>query len=314
MKIWQSRHCFNNNLLSACIVQQHITTRRLRVISPLQMDGIFYILCLQSPQKINVMNALPTKNDNSDLVISYLKIRRAIGWLGLLLPFMLLIGNYTVNSLDILNNSFFIKTSCAAAAYEAGNSFKYSISHYYYSTVGELFTGVLCAVALFMFCYKGHKLRPGERGLSDSAVTNLAGFFALGVVIFPTGSDGCIRDNMRIFLSSSNTGYIHFTMASLFFISLAVMSIVNFRRTDSIDSFGTKEHHKTYLICGIVMLVCLALIFVYSMWIETKFAWLDRIHPVFCLEAIALIFFGTSWLIKGQFDIMAIPRKLRLMK
>jgi len=259
------------------------------------------------------MNAIPTKDDNSDLVISYLKIRRAIGWLGLLLPFMLLIGNFTVNKLDILNNSFFIKTTCAAA-YEAGNSFKFSISHYYYSTVGELFTGVLCSVALFMFCYKGHKLRPGERGLSDSALTNLAGFFALGVVIFPTGSEDCISDNMRIFLSSSNTGYIHFTMASLFFISLALMSIVNFRRSDDINAFGKKEHHNTYLVCGIAMLICIALIFIYSMWIETKLAWLDKLHPVFCLEAIALIFFGTSWLIKGQFDIMAIPRKLRLMK
>ncbi len=259
------------------------------------------------------MEAITSKKDNSELIISYLKLRKAIGWLGLLLPFILLIGNYLVNSLNILNNNFFIKTSCAPL-YEAQNSFKFSISHYYYSTVGELFTGVLCAVALFMFCYKGHKIRTGEKGFSDSLVTNFTGLFALGVVVFPAGATNCIADNLRIFVSSTYTGYIHFSMASLFFISLALMSIVNFRRTDDIKSFGKREHHNTYLVCGIIMLLCLGLIFIYSIWIEGKYHWLDKIHPVFCLEAIALIFFGVSWLIKGKLDIMYIPKKLRLMK
>jgi len=256
------------------------------------------------------------EKNNEDLIISYLKIRKIIGWLGLLLPFILLIGNYTVNKLDILNNNFFIKTSCSLP-YQADNSFKSSISHYYYSTVGELFTGVLCAVALFMFCYKGHKLRKGEKGLSDNALSNLAGIFALGVVLFPTGygaDDACIRDNVRSFLSSTNTGYIHFTMAALFFVSLSVMSMVNFRRTADKVSFGKGEHDNTYLVCGIAMLACLALIFIYSMWVEGKIGWLDRIHPVYCLEAIALIFFGISWLLKGKIDLTVIPKKLNLMK
>jgi magnesium-transporting ATPase (P-type) len=242
--------------------------------------------------------------NNNNLIISYLKIRRAIGWLGLLLPFMLLIGNILVNKLNILNSNFFIQLSCYTKPYLAVDSFKSSISHYYYSTVGELFTGVLCAVALFMFCYRGHKLRAGEKGLSDNAMANLAGFFALGVVIFPTGAEGCIDDNLRIFLSSTYTGYIHFTFASLFFISLAVMSMVNFRRTAIREQFGMMKNHKTFLFCGIGMLVCMFLIFIYSICIEKmNISWLNRANPVFCLEAIALILFGTSWLIKGQLEI-----------
>lgn len=253
-----------------------------------------------------------TGNNNTELIISYLSLRKAIGWLGLLLPFMLLIGNYTVNRLNVLNNSFFVKTLCSPP-YVPGRAFKSSISHYYYSTVGELFTGVLCAVALFMFCYKGHKLRIGEKGLSDNALSNLAGLFALAVVIFPTGAGDCIQDNMRIFLSSTNTGYIHFTMASLFFISLAVMSMVNFRRTGDIASFGKNKNHNTFLFCGIAMLLCLVLIFIYSMWIENKYSWLDQLQPVFCLEALALIFFGISWLIKGRVDITYLPKKLKII-
>jgi magnesium-transporting ATPase (P-type) len=162
-----------------------------------------------------------------------------------------------------------------------------------------------------MFCYKGHKLRAGEKGLSDSAMANLAGIFALGVVVFPTASTYCITDNMRIFLSSDKTGYIHFSFACLFFITLAIMSMVNFRRTEKREEFGKLKNHKTYLACGIVMLACLALIAVYSIWIQKmQIGWLDKTHPVFCLEAIALIAFGTSWLIKGRIDIAAAIKKV----
>ncbi len=251
--------------------------------------------------------------NNDDLVISYLKIRKAIGWLGMLLPFILLIGNYMINKLNLLNNAFFLNATCSGV-YKASSSFKFSVSHYYYSTVGELFTGVLCAVALFMFCYKGHALRPGEKGLSDNATTNLAGFFALGAVIFPTGSVSCIGDNLRTFTSSMNTGYIHFTMATLFFITLALISMVNFRRTGDRVSFGKKENHPLFLVCGIMMLLCIVLIFVYSVWPALQRSWLKKIHPVFCLEAIALIFFGISWLAKGRTDFAFIPRKLNLVK
>ena len=252
-------------------------------------------------------------NKNNDLIISYLTLRKIIGWLGMLLPFILLVGNFTINRLNILNNAFFINIDCSKP-YQADGFFKFSISHYYYSTVGELFTGVLIAVALFMFSYKGHVLRKGEKGLSDKALTSLAGLFALGVVVFPASSNSCINDNMRTFLSSLNTGYIHFTMATLFFTSLSVLCMVNFRRTADRVSFGKGKQDNMYLFCGIGMLVCLVLIFIYSMWGQAKFAWLDKLNPVFCLEAIALILFGISWLLKGQIDFLFIPKKLKLIK
>lgn len=252
-----------------------------------------------------------TINKNEDLLISYLTIRKAIGWLGMLLPFILLIANYCINTADVLNNKFFVVTNCNPI-YTPQHFFKSSISHYYYTSVGELFTGVLCAVALFMFCYKGHPLREGEKGVSDNTLTNLAGLFALGVVIFPTGGTVCIKDNMREYLATMNTGYIHFTMATLFFISLALMCIVNFRRTDDIVSFGKKKDHNTFLVCGIGILICISLLFMYCVWIQGKYSGLDSLRPVFCLEAIALIFFGISWLVKGQVDFLYVRKKLKL--
>lgn len=249
---------------------------------------------------------------NNDLVISHYTLRKAIGWLGMLLPFILLTGNFCINKLDILNNSFFINTSCCDP-YTADGSFKSSISHYYYSTVGELFTGILITVALFMFCYKGHKLRKGELPLSDLLLTNLAGIGALGVVVFPTGAKECINDNVRTFISTDLTGNIHFAFAGLFFICLAVMAMVNFRRTQEKSSFGKNPEHKLFLFCGAGMLACLGLIFIYSTWIEGTWQGLDKWHPVFCLEALALVFFGISWLRKGRMDLLYIPKKLNMV-
>src|ERR1051326_8972688 len=96
------------------------------------------------------LKTMAAEDPNKDLVISYLTMRKAVGWLGMLLRFILLLGNICINSLDILNSNLVVLKDCYNH-YTAASSFKSSISHYYYSTVGELFTGTLCAVALFMF-------------------------------------------------------------------------------------------------------------------------------------------------------------------
>lgn len=250
---------------------------------------------------------------NKEIIISFLIFRKVIGWLGIILPVVLLVGNYGIDQLDILNNSFLINTNCSDPYIQDG-FFKSSISFYYYSTVSVLFTGTLITVAFFMLCYKGHKKREGEKGLSDNALTNLAGISVLGVVLFPTGSNECIKDNIHTFLTTINTGYIHYTMAAIFFISLALISMVNFRRTGDRVSFGKKRYHNLYLLCGISILVSIVLIFIYGKWIEDSYKWLDNLHPVFCLEAIALIFFGISWLTKGRVDFYYIPKKLKIIR
>jgi hypothetical protein len=248
-------------------------------------------------------------NNDTDKIITYRNLRKLIGWLGVLLPIVLLIGNYVINHINILNNSFFIDKSCYNI-YNPTNSFKTSISDYYYSTVGELLTGTLCAVAMFMFCYHGHKKRKGEFGLSDNLLTNLIGIFAIGVAVFPTHSETCIQDNIRTYLSSTQIGNIHFILAALFFVSLAAMSIINFRRTDDINLFGKRDNHQIYLYCGVAILICIGLIFIYMKWIVGQSEWLDNLRPTFWLEALALISFGFAWLVKGRVDFYYIPRKI----
>lgn len=254
------------------------------------------------------------EQQEKDMVISFLTMRKAVGWLGMLLPFALLLFNWSINESKIINKPQFVKQldSCRTI-YTPDGAWKTSISHYYYTTVGELFTGTLCAVALFMFTYVGFKKRNGDKWLSDSATTTLAGLFALGVIIFPASKDHCIKDNFRIFISSDLVGGIHLTFAVGFFLMLAMMSIINFRRTKVPGKFGNTWRDQLHLICGAGMLVCLALIALYIAFLEEQhIAWLERCNPVFSLEALALQLFGLSWLTKGRVDFWYVLRKVGL--
>jgi hypothetical protein len=250
---------------------------------------------------------------DNDMVVSHITMRRAIGLLGMLLPVALLTANYLVNELNIMNNHFFIADTCSAD-YTADGAYKGSVSDYYYSPVGELFTGILIAVAIFLFCYKGHRLKKGEIKISDNLLTTIAGMAALGIVLFPTsGGKDCIPDNVRTFVATENTATIHYLMAAVFFISLGLMSIINFRRTDTVGKFGKEKHHNTFLVCGIGMLACIVIIGVYDKFIRGLSVFIDSLHPVFLLETAALIFFAISWLLKGKVDLLYIPKKLKLV-
>jgi len=251
------------------------------------------------------------EENHEKLLISHLTLRKTIGWLGILLPATLIVSNFLMNKFDLLNNAILIDLECSKP-YLSNGSFKSSISHYYYSAVGEIFTGTLSAVSLFMFCYRGHKNRKNEYGLSDQVLTNIIGLSALGVVIFPTSSPECITDSIRTFMSSRFSGTIHLVMAAIFFISLSFMSIINFRRTEIVNKYGTENKHKVMLFCGFAMLFCILLIFIYDKFIEYKFEKFDNLNPVFWLEAVALIFFGISWMIKGQVDFLYLYKKFKI--
>lgn len=246
------------------------------------------------------MQCMSNRDLNPNLVISYHHIRLVIGWLGVSLPFILLIGNYIINNWDILNNDTFVMNQCYT--YHSDNIVKSSISRYYYTTVGDLFTGILLTVALFLFTYRGYPQRDEELIPSDSFMTNLAGICALGAAIFPISSNYCIPDNVRAFISSEVIGYVHYIFEGFFLLSLSIISIFNFRRTAKIEDFGKMPSHDFYKYCGIVMLICLSLIVVYAIWIEAKFPALEKYNIILILETIAMLAFGCSWIKKGSIN------------
>src|SRR5476651_1255948 len=104
------------------------------------------------------------ESENTKLELSYLQIRRSVGWLGIALPVILPIGTYI---------------------FSACNQIKPSISDYYYTITGSILVGILCGVALFLYSYKGFNNW-------DRISSNIAAVCALGVAFFPTNVDkGC---------------------------------------------------------------------------------------------------------------------------
>lgn len=245
-----------------------------------------------------------SKPGDENRVISYHKIRLAVGVIGMLLPFSLWMLNTFINNSGILHNSFWISFE---EKYKPAENLKDSISHFYYSTVGELFTGALCAVSLFLFSYRGYgKPSYGKYHYvpGDNFMCNFAGAMALLVVILPTSSETPITDNFRAFVSSENTGYIHYGAAVLFFFTLSMISFVNFRRTKDPEKFGKNESHPIFKNCAIIMLSSMLVLLVVFILDKLKVdvRWADDHNLTFWLETVMLLAFGVSWVVKGEID------------
>jgi len=191
---------------------------------------------------------------------SYLSLRKTVGWIGILLPFVLSLGVMLgPGNEEIIS----------------------SISHYYYTMMGDVFVGSLCAVALFMFFYCGYSKE-------DDWTGNIAAVSAIGVALFPT-TEG---------FPTEAIGKVHFAFATLFFLALAYYSLFLFTKTKP-DEAPTDEklmRNKIYIFCGIVMLVCLGAITIYAILVENT----TETRFIFWAESIALVVFGISWMTKGE--------------
>ena len=196
-------------------------------------------------------------------VLSYFTIRIAIGILGISLPFILVLGSIILDGkTEIIN----------------------SISSYYHLHIGNALVGILCAVALFLFAYRGYDFR-------DNFAGHLGGIFALGIAFLPNNTAD----------PSSLIHILHFISAFLFFLVLIYFSVFLFTSSDQPKPYPKPKRNRNivYYICGFTMLGCLFLIAVFMLWLK-NYPCFVNIKPVFWLETFALIAFGISWITKGQ--------------
>ncbi len=213
-------------------------------------------------------------------LISYSYLRKAVGFLGFALPIVLVlgatvVGNCTVNSCEEIQSS---------------------ISDYYHTRMRDVFVGTLCAIALFLFTYKGYDRR-------DNIAGTLACFFALGIAVFPTAIEiPTPTCNIPSVITNPMVSNLHFTFATLFFLVLTYFSLFLFTETKEIDTQTQqkKTRNRIYKICGYIMLACIVLIAVYFFLLEKIYPNLAKYDPIFWLETIALWAFATSWLVKGE--------------
>ncbi len=207
-------------------------------------------------------------------IFTYRRIRRAIGYLGISLP-ILLVG---------LSFISFFKTEPQP-----------SISNYYYTNLREIFTGTLAAVGLFLIRYKGH----GNSSVwkNDNLLTNIAGIMAIGVALFPMNPDD-FANKIYTFIPYPEKwlGWLHYGFAGLLFLIMALLAINVFtigQENETRDPKSILNENNIYRFCGYSIIVFLILVPISETFKLFKYSTL-------LLEALSLFAFGIAWLIKGR--------------
>ncbi len=196
------------------------------------------------------------------LIISYLTLRKAVGWLAISLVPAMVFGDM------LLGHTHNIRVS---------------VSAYYHSSVRDEYVGIICAIAMFLLSYRGYSK-------ADAISSRLAGVFALCIAFLPTSA----TDDKTDLISKA-----HYITSGIFFAILAYMSVFLFTKTGGNMTPQKRQRNRVYRVCGIVMAV--AVIGIPIDEIPAVHALVGAYKPTLILEIIALVSFGISWLTKGEF-------------
>jgi hypothetical protein len=167
-----------------------------------------------------------------------------------------------------------------------------SISAYYHTAARDLFVGILCAVGVAMFAYKGYSRY-------DNFFATVAAIAAIGVALFPTSVCEPIGGCITGVIDTGVYNIIHLVSAATLFIVLAIFCIVIFTITDQDATEGRLLRNKIYYGCGVMIIACIALIAI-SMNVDGFPQHLLGFPVVFLFETIALVAFSLSWLTKSE--------------
>jgi hypothetical protein len=221
--------------------------------------------------------SIPDPVHQKAILISFLQLRRAIGWCGIGLPIFLFLA-FT-----------FQYPHCSLPP---------SISHFYYTGLGTYFTGTLFAVAIFLFHY-----RMPEK--TDRLAAQIAAVAALVVACCPTNPycNSCITCIQIEWIPHPIVTKLHYGAALVFFLVLAFFCICLFTKTHAHLPETPQKiiRNRLYTICGYTILICMGLLALQEWW------WFVQSIPLikgssttFIAESIALLAFGISWLVKGE--------------
>ncbi len=217
-------------------------------------------------------------------LVSYLTLRKGIGYLGTALPFILGIGGMLL----------------------AEPGLRSSISAYYHTGLGDVFVGTICVIGIFLFAYKGYEPK-------DDWAGDFACFCAIGLALFSTVPDKVdLSRGIGLTVSPPTAETLetiavaHAVFAAGFFLTLAYFSICLFTKSEGEKTPKKRQRDRVYKACGYAILVAIALIALggsiqkLDLLPEDTLSTIASLDPVFWLESIAIVAFGVSWSVKGE--------------
>jgi hypothetical protein len=189
--------------------------------------------------------------------LSYRNLRAITGYVGLSLPVVLLIAGLVDGHIES------------------------SISAYYYTKVGNVFTGALCVIGVFLLAYRL------TAWAVDSIATTLAGVAALGVAFFHCAPQNATPGQLEL-------AKVHLTCAAVLFILLGAISLFLFPR-DVLPS--QRWRANWYRALGALIWLSIALMPTLS-WLASSFY--NNEHVFFTLETVCVMAFAASFILKGH--------------
>ena len=208
---------------------------------------------------------------DAELAAAYTYLQRAVGVIAVLLPATLVVGHLVIGDTD-----------------EPG--LQGSISAYYYTHMGNVFVGALCALAVFFLSYNYRPIRSFE---TDNVLSRFASLAAVGVAVFPTADDAVFADSGEKLVST-----LHLVCAGALFGLLGVFAMFRFTMTGKAAEITPEKRRRNrlYRVCGTLIFTSMALVLVSNV-IKPPPSW----HTLFWLETVCVVAFGVSWLVKGGF-------------
>ena len=189
-------------------------------------------------------------------MINTKRLRCAIGWLALLLPWLVVLLLWR---------------------------FPQSISSTYYTyEAGPVFMIVLGSASVLLMYYDGYDK-------VDDILNTLTGMFGLSICLFPCRSYtmqyvGTFRTPVAV------SAFIHNASAIGFFALLSYISMFQFTKHGDQEMTAEKRKRNViYRVCAVGMLASFLILLLPRFYIK-----------VWLVEAIALFFFGVSWLTKAN--------------
>lgn len=147
---------------------------------------------------------------------------------------------------------------------------------------------VLGSAGILLINYKGYDL-------VDDISATIAGVFGIGICLFPMTylPDPSIQTGI-LHLQSDVSNVIHCICAFIFFATLSFMSFFLFTKSKGTITQQKKIKNIIYRVCGIGMLGA------FLLFLLNLIPGFDCYNLTWIVEAIALFFFGISWIVKSD--------------